>query len=162
MAHIRRARIEVVSTFRTSACNAHSAGFAAMAKWTRRWKPIWVPCCSNFQKACVPIPHDPHPYRNQMEFQENGRMCAGSSSHPVPRLSGIFACTVRSKVIMKFLESNLPTRVATTRYGFIFCMSTHGWLIAHLEMGIIGGQSSERPHVESRGHPRKKITWPSA
>ena len=27
--------------------------FAAMAKWTRRWKSIWVPCGSNFQKFYV-------------------------------------------------------------------------------------------------------------
>ena len=24
-----------------------------MAKWTRRWKPIWIPYLSNFQKAYV-------------------------------------------------------------------------------------------------------------
>ena len=36
----------------------------------------------------------------------------------------------------------VPTRVATTKYGFISCTSTHGWLIAHPEMGNIGGHSS--------------------
>ena len=56
--------------------------------------------------------------RDQMEFQENSPMCAVSSSHLVPKLSGIFACTVRSKFLMKLLESNLPTRVAATKDGF--------------------------------------------
>ena len=37
----------------------------------------------------------------------------------VPRLSGLFAFSVNRKLIMKFLESTLPTRVASTRYGFI-------------------------------------------
>ena len=83
-------------------------------------------------------------------------MCVGSPSHLVPRLSGISACTVRSIFIMKFLESGLPTRVATTRYGFISCMSTYGWLIAHLEMGNIGGQSSG---IETIRKSTCGITW---
>ena len=49
---------------------------------------------------------------DKVEFQENGPMWAVSSTHPVPKQSVMFACTVR--------ESNTPTRVATTKYGFIF------------------------------------------
>ena len=95
---------------------------------------------------------------DQVGFQENGPMCAVSSSHLVPKLSGIFACTVRSKFLMKLLESNIPTRVATTKSGFISCMSTHGWLIAHLEMGNIGGPSSGRGTVRTT---TSRTTWPS-
>ena len=92
-----------------------------------------------------------------VELQENGPMCAVSSSHPVPKLSGIFACTVRSKFHVKLLESNIPTRVATTKYGFISCMSTHGWFIAHLEMGNIGGHSSGKGAVCTT---TSRTTWP--
>ena len=70
----------------------------------------------------------------------------------------------------EMLGINLPTRVATMRYGFISRMSTHGWLIVHLETGNIGGQSSGKETIRtttgritwpstpanSRGHPRKK------
>ena len=52
----------------------------------------------------------------------------------------------------------LPTRVATTRHGFISCMSTHDWLIAHLEMGNIGGQSSGKETVRTT---TGRTTWPS-
>ena len=93
-------------------------------------------------------------------------VCVGSSSHSVPRLSGIFACKVRSKLIMKFLESNVPTRVATTKYVFVFYTSTHGWLISHPEMGNIGCHSSGKGTVRTTScrtaWPRKKSTWPSA
>ena len=65
-----------------------------------------------------------------------------SSSHPVTRLSGIFACASLSKLTMKFLESSPPTKLATMKYGFISCMSTHGWLIARLEVGITDGPLS--------------------
>ena len=54
---------------------------------------------------------------DQVAFQENGPMCVDSSCHPVPRLNGIFACTVRSQLIMKFLESNFLTKVATWEKG---------------------------------------------
>ena len=95
---------------------------------------------------------------DQVGFQEHGPLCAVSSSHLVPKLSGIFACTVRSKFLMKFLESNIPTRVATTKYGFISCMSTHGWLVAHLEMGNIGGQPSGEGTIRTT---TSRTTWPS-
>ena len=56
-------------------------------------------------------------------FQETGPMCAVSSSGLIlMKLSGIFACTVRSKYLTKLLESNMLTRVATTKYGFISYM----------------------------------------
>ena len=95
---------------------------------------------------------------DQVEFRESGPMCAVSTSHLVPKLSGIFACTVRSKSLTKFLESNIPTRVAPTKCGFISYMSTHGWLIAHPEMGNIGG------HLSGTGTVRtttSRTTWPS-
>ena len=85
----------------------------------------------------------------QVEFLENGPKCAVSSSHPVLRLSGFFACTVRSNFLMKFSESNLPTRVATTKYGFISCTSAHGWLTGHRETGNIGGQPSGKGTVRT-------------
>ena len=74
-----------------------------------------------FANTNLPIPHGPTALWDQVGFQENGPMCAVSSSHLVPKLSGIFACTVRSKSLTKLLESNIPTRVATTKYGFISC-----------------------------------------
>ena len=86
------------------------------------------------------------------------RSGAVSSGHLVPKLSGIFACTVRSKFVMKLLESNIPTRVITTKYGFISCVSTHGWLIAHLEMRNIGGQPSGKETVRTT---TSGTTWPS-
>ena len=94
-----------------------------------------------FANTDLPIPHGPTVLWDQVGFQDNGSMCAVSSCHLVPKLSGTVACTVHSKSLTKLLESNVPTRVATTKYGFISCMSTHGWLIAHPEMGIIGGHS---------------------
>ena len=54
----------------------------------------------------------------------------------------MFACTVHSKSITWFLESNLPTKVA--KRGSTSRMSTHGWLIARLEMGNLNDQSSEK------------------
>ena len=72
-----------------------------------------------FANTNLPIPQGPQHCGDQVEFQENGPMCADSSSHPVPRLSGIFACTVRSKFLTKLLASNLPTSAATTKFGFI-------------------------------------------
>ena len=94
---------------------------------------------------------------DQVAFQENGPMCAVSSSHLVPKLSGTFARTVRSKSLTKLFESNIPTRVSTTKYGSVSYMSTHGWLIAHPEMGNIGGHSSGK-----RNSPYDQTTWPSA
>ena len=59
-----------------------------------------------------------------------------------------------SKFLMKLYEK-APTRVATTLNGF---MSRHGWLIAHPEMGNIGGQSSGKGTVRTA---TSRITLPS-
>ena len=122
-----------------------------------------------FANTILPIPHGPTALWGPGGVPGEWPMCGGSSSHPVSKLSGIFACTVRSKLIMKFLESNLPTRVATTRYGFISCMSTHACLVdrasrdgQYRRPAIRKRKQSVRPQEESRGHPRKKITCPSA
>ena len=93
---------------------------------------------------------------DRVDFQENGPMCAASSSYQVLGLSGIFACTARSKFLMKFLEPNLLTRVTTMKNGFISCTSTYGWLIAHLDN--IRGEPSEKETVRST---TSRIAWPS-
>ena len=100
----------------------------------------------------------PQLYWDWVWFQENGPTCAVSSSHLVPKLSGIFACTARSKFLTKLLESNILTRVATTKYGFIFYMYTHGWLIAHLVTDNIGGKLSGEGTVRTT---TSGTTWPS-
>ena len=83
---------------------------------------------------------------DQVGFQENGPMCAVPSSRLVPKLS---ACTVRSKSLTKLPESNIPTRVATAKDGFISCMSTHGWLV---DRPSRDGQT-RRPIVRKRNSP---------
>ena len=93
-----------------------------------------------FANTNLPIPHVPYQLCGEAS-RSTGPMCAVSSRHLAPKLSGTFAWTVRSKSLTKLLESNIPTRVATTKCGFISYMSTHGWLIAHLEIGNIGGHS---------------------
>ena len=67
-------------------------------------------------------------------FQGNGPMCVGSSSHLVSKLSGIFACMVRSKFLFHLL---------------------------HVSARLVNRTSPARPQVNPRGHPRKKPSWPS-
>ena len=121
-----------------------------------------------FANTNLPITHGPTALWRPGGFQENGPMCAVSSSHLVPKLSGILARTVSSKFLMKLLETNIPTRAATTKYGFISCMSTHDWLIARTSRWTMSAanrqeqEQSVRPQIEPCGHPRKKFTWSSA
>ena len=63
---------------------------------------------------------------------------------PIPPGPAPFACTVRSEVTMKLSASNLQTRAATTKYGFISCSSAHDWWIAHPVTENMCGQLSGR------------------
>ena len=98
------------------------------------------------------------PYSMVVTRRGSRRMVRFVRFHPAiwfRNLNGIFAYTVRSTFIMNLLESNVPTRVATSRYEFISCTSTHGWLIAHLEMSNIGGQTIRKgisPHDHKLNH----------
>ena len=75
-------------------------------------------------------------------------MYVGSSRHQVPKLSGKFACTVRSEFLMKLSASNLQTRAATRKYGIISCMSTHS-----LVDRPSGDRQNSLPLVRQRNSP---------
>ena len=89
-----------------------------------------------------------------MGFQENGLMCAVSSSHPV---SGIFACTVVFEIPHEILGIK-PTTQSCHQEVWIHLLHVNARLVAHLETSTISGQSSGKETVRTT---TRRITWPS-
>ena len=91
----------------------------------------------------------PHLCGDQMLYQVNGLTFADLLlSQRGPRLSGIFACTVLSKSLTIRSASNLQTRAATTKAGFISCTSMRDWSIVYPGM-----TKSCRPISRKRNSP---------
>ena len=84
-------------------------------------------------------------------------MCAGSSSHPVPRLSGMFACKVRSKSNHEILGIK-PTDQSCHNEVWIHLLHVNAWLV---DRASRDGQYRRPIDRKRKSYDRCGITWPS-
>ena len=108
----------------------------------------------------LPIPHGPAPLWGPGGVPgEWSDVCGfikppGSETEWHIRMHGAF----ERNPSRNYWHQTYRPEFATTKYGFISYMSTHGWLIAHPQMGNIGGHSSGKGTVHTT---TSGTTWPS-
>ena len=70
-----------------------------------------------FANTNLPTPDGPTPLWGPGGVPDEWSDVCGLLSHQVPKPIGKYACTVHSRLIVRYLASSPPTRVAITNFG---------------------------------------------